>query len=104
MERLPQLFFCANDVLAQALIQALAELGIHTPGDIMVCGFDGIPSMNTLMNSLTTVHIPCKKLGICAAQLLFHQIQYPGSISGTIYLDTEVHFRESAPCVSESLS
>ncbi len=104
MERLPQLFFCANDVLAQALIQALAELGLHTPGDIMVCGFDGIPSMNTLMNSLTTVHIPCKKLGICAAQLLFHQIQYPGSISGTIYLDTEVHFRESAPCVSESPS
>lgn len=101
MNRLPQLFFCANDVLAQILIQALTELGLQVPGDIMVCGFDGIPSMNTLMNSLTTIHIPCKELGTCAAQLLFRKIQYPDSLSAAIYLATKVHFRESAPCFSE---
>ena len=102
MERMPQLFFCANDVLAMALIQSLTELGVQVPGDVMVCGFDGIPSMNHLMNSLTTVHIPCKKLGMYAAQLLFHKIQYPDALAGTIYLDTEVDFRETAPCFSES--
>lgn len=102
MNCLPQLFFCANDVLAQILIQSLTELDLQIPEDIMVCGFDGIPSMNTVMNSLTTVHIPCRELGTCAAQFLFHRIQYPGGISGAVYLNTRVHFRESAPCPSES--
>ena len=96
-ERLPQLFFCANDVLAQVLIHSLTELGLRVPEDVLVCGFDGLPSVNTPMNSLTTVRIPCKELGTCAAQLLFQKIQYPGSIPFTIYLDTQVHFRNSAP-------
>lgn len=102
MKRMPQLFFCANDVLAQILIQALAELGLQVPGDIMVCGFDGIPSMNTVLNSLTTIHIPCRELGTCAAQLLFRKIQHPDTLSTAIYLNTEVYFRESAPCPSQS--
>lgn len=104
MNRMPQLFFCANDVLAHILIQALAELGLQAPRDIMVCGFDGIPSMNTLMNSLTTIHIPCRELGTCAAQLLFHKIQYPDTLSTSIYLNTEVYFRDSAPCPSAPAS
>ncbi len=75
-------------------------MNIQIPGDILVCGFDGIPSMNTLMNSLTTVHIPCKELGTCAAQILLHRIQYPDIASGITYLNTKIHFRESAPCPS----
>ncbi len=96
-ERLPQLFFCANDVLAQALIHSLADLGLRVPEDVLVCGFDGLPSPNALMNSLTTIRIPCKELGTCAAQLLFQKIQYPDSVPFTIYLDTQICFRNSAP-------
>lgn len=101
---LPQLFFCANDFLAQILIQDLAELGLRVPEDIMVCGFDGIPSMNILMNSLTTVHIPCKELGICAAQILFQKLQNPDGASGITYISTEIRFRESAPCPHKPLN
>lgn len=96
-DKLPRLFFCANDVLALILIQGLAELGIQVPQDIMVCGFDGIPSLNALMNSLTTVRIPRKELGTYAALLSLHKIQHPDSVSGNVYLNTEVQFRESAP-------
>lgn len=96
--KLPQLFFCANDVLAHILKLSLAELGLQVPRDVLVCGFDGIPSINTFMNSLTTVRIPCKELGTCAAQLLFQKIQNPEYICGTTYLNTEICFRESAPC------
>jgi len=96
-DRLPQLYFCANDVLAQLLILRLTELGLQVPEDILVCGFDGIPSMNPLMNSLTTVRIPCKELGEYAAQLLFQKLQSPDSVSSTTYLGTEVCFRDSAP-------
>lgn len=96
-DKLPQLFFCANDVLALLLIQSLTELGIQVPKDVMVCGFDGIPSLNTLMNSLTTVQIPRKELGIYAALLLFQKVQHSDNISEAIYLNTEVQFRDSAP-------
>lgn len=96
-DSLPELFFCANDVLAQALIMGLSELGLQVPRDILVCGFDGIPTMNPLLNSLTTIRIPCKELGECAAQLLFQRISNPDSISSTTYLNTEICFRDSAP-------
>lgn len=94
--RLPQLFFCANDVLARVLIHGLTALGYRCPEDVFVCGFDDLPS-DPLLNNLTTVRIPCKELGICAAQLLFQKIQCPDNIPYTTYLDTQVHFRESAP-------
>lgn len=97
MDRLPGLFFCANDVLAQLLIQSLGDLGLQVPGDILVCGFDGLPSMNPVTGSLTTVRIPCKELGEYAAQLLFQKIQHPDSVPSTTYLGTEVCFRDSAP-------
>ena len=98
MAKLPQLFFCANDVLAHILMLALEELGIQIPRDVFVCGFDGIPSINAFKNSLTTVRIPCKELGICAAQILLQKIQNPEYICGTTYINAEVCFRESAPC------
>lgn len=104
MGKLPQLFFCANDVLAHLLMMALAELGIQVPGDVLICGFDGLPSINTFTNSLTTVRIPCRELGICATQLLFQQIQNPEYICGTTYLGTEVCFRDSAPCDGSPVS
>lgn len=96
-EKLPELFFCANDVLAQSLIQVLGELGHQVPDDVMVCGFDGIPSRNPVINSLTTIRIPCKELGIYAARLLLRQIQDADAISCSTYLNTEICFRDTAP-------
>lgn len=95
--KLPRLFFCANDVLAQLLIQCLTELGLQVPRDVLVCGFDGIPTLNPIMNSLTTVRIPCGKLGVHAARLLFQKIRNPDDIGDTTYLNTEVCFRDTAP-------
>lgn len=96
-DKLPELYFCANDVLAQVLIQGLAELNLQVPRDVLVCGFDGLPSMNPLTSSLTTICIPCKELGEYAAQLLFQKLIYPDTISSVTYLDTEICFRDSAP-------
>ncbi len=97
MRELPQLFFCANDVLAQGLILQLEKMGLRVPEDILVCGFDGIPTQNPIISSLTTVRTPGPELGTAAAQLLMNRIQSPHSITTSTYLHTEVLFRSTAP-------
>lgn len=96
MPELPDLFVCANDGLAQILIQSLTELGCQIPQDILVCGFDGTHSLIPGMNGLTTVCTPSKELGTCAAHLLFQRIQDPGKIASSTYLGTEILFRDAS--------
>lgn len=95
MEKLPDLFCCANDVLAQVLIQNLRDSGRRVPEDVMVCGFDGISFMNPAMNCLTTVNTPCRELGACAAQLLFQRIATPQKMYTATYVETEICFRDT---------
>lgn len=95
MEKLPELFCCANDALAQILIQNLKDFGRRVPEDVMVCGFDGIYYMNPTLNCLTTVRTPCQELGSCAARLLFQRIEHPDQICTSTYVDTEIWFRDT---------
>ena len=95
MEQLPQLFFCANDVLARNLILVLEKLGYQIPGDILICGFDGIPTQNPIINSLTTVRTPSTDLGIAAAQLLIQRIKNPNATYTSTYLRTDILYRGS---------
>lgn len=97
MDKLPDLFFCANDVLAQNLILELGKLGCQAPGDILVCGFDGIPTTDPIISGLTTVCTPSTALGVSAAQILMRKIQNPDTISTSTYLHTDVLFRSTAP-------
>ena len=95
MEQLPQLFFCANDVLASNLILVLDKLGYQIPKDILVCGFDGIPTNNPIIYNLITVRTPSTELGTIAAQLLKQRIQNPKTISTSTYLRTEILYRNT---------
>lgn len=96
LEKLPDLFFCANDVLAQNLILCLEKLGLRVPEDVLVCGFDGIPTTNPIISSLTTIRTPSQTLGIVAAQILMQRIQNPSPIPTSTYLHTDILFRSSA--------
>ena len=97
MEKLPDLFFCVNDVLAQNLVLGLNKLGLKVPDDILVCGFDGIPTKDPIISNLTTVRTPSQNLGVVAAQILMQRIQNPNAIPTGTYLRTDVLFRKSAP-------
>ena len=97
MDRLPDLFFCANDVLAQNLILGLQKLGYRVPEDVLVCGFDGIPTKNPIISNLTTICTPSQTLGVVAAQILMQRIQNPSTTPISTYLHTDILFRSSAP-------
>lgn len=97
MEHLPDLFFCANDFLAALVMQALEIIGKRVPEDVMVCGFDGMPSISWPLNQLTTVVTPTNQLGTYAANILLRKLSHNEPNGSITYLKTELLFRESAP-------
>lgn len=55
----PDAVFCANDLTAIGVIEALrAELGLRVPEDVLVAGFDDIPSAGWPSLSVTTIRQP----------------------------------------------
>lgn len=53
-KRLPQVFVCANDVMALALYQKAQEYGLKIPEDFAVTGFDGLPYSQFIAPPLAT--------------------------------------------------
>ncbi|MBN2416938.1 LacI family DNA-binding transcriptional regulator [bacterium] len=70
----PTAVFCYNDLVAFGLINALDELGLRTPDDVAVCGFDGVAHCDLARVPLTTVQVPAYEIGRTAALLLIRQI------------------------------
>lgn len=97
IKQLPELFFCANDFLAVATIHALEAMGKHVPEDVMVCGFDGMPSITWPLNQLTTIVTPTNQLGTYAAVIPLWKIKNSESARSVTYLKTDLLFRETAP-------
>lgn len=95
MERLPELFFCANDLLAWRTISALKQMGVKVSRDILICGFDDTMNMNPTDSTLTTVKTPSKEMGVMAARILMNQLENPGLPCSTVYLTGEIRMRAS---------
>jgi len=66
----PTALFCQSDVVAVAVMQHLAGMGLKIPDDVAVVGFDGEPWTEWLPVPLTTVVQPVDELCAAAAELL----------------------------------
>ena len=55
MDKLPDVFMCANDSMALAVCVVLENAGIRVPQDVKVTGFDNLMSGNHFSPSLTSV-------------------------------------------------
>lgn len=97
MKNLPRLFFCANDYLAGQVMYTLESMGKRIPEDVMVCGFDGQPTMEYVFSRMTTVITPSEQIGAYAATLLLHKLQFGSSTNVSSYVNTKIVFRNSAP-------
>ncbi len=95
MKQLPELFCCANDLLAWKTISALRLMQLEVPRDILICGFDDTLILNSLNSTLTTVTTPSKEMGIMAARILLDRVENPKLPATTIYLNSTVQIRES---------
>lgn len=95
MKGLPDVFICVNDAIALDVIQALKRLGYSVPGDVYLCGFDDSPEATIITPSLTTIHIHSQAIGLAAVQLLMSRINEPSLNYRTMYVETNLIFRES---------
>jgi LacI family transcriptional regulator len=70
----PTAAFCANDLLALGLLQAVTREGVEVPHDLAIVGYDDIDYAAGAAIPLTSVKQPREELGRVAADLLFDAI------------------------------
>ena len=92
---MPDLFFCANDYLAMAMVKALRVLGKKAPKDVRICGFDDAPESTLMEPSLTTIKIHSSSMGYIAAELLLSRMSNPLVPYKRTYIETDIMFRDS---------
>lgn len=71
---LPTAVFAANDFAAVGVMEALAQRGLHVPGDVSVVGFDDTWLADLAHLGLTTVSQPTKLIAETTVQLLRERI------------------------------
>lgn len=98
-EKMPQAIICANDVMAAAAINRLAEAGYKVPGDIAVSGFDNTYSRHNYQVELTTVDRPLSLSGSLACKMLRDYFAKTLG-SRSVVLDMSERFAESCGCTS----
>lgn len=70
----PTAVFCANDLLALGVLQALYGAGVRVPDDIALVGYDDIEFAAAAAVPLTSVRQPAAEIGRAAAELLLDEI------------------------------
>lgn len=68
-------FFCASDVMAIGVINAINFLGKKVPDDYSVFGFDDIPISKYVNGGLTTIHQEPFEMGVHAGEALVDMIE-----------------------------
>ncbi|MET0454359.1 MAG: LacI family DNA-binding transcriptional regulator [Mycobacterium sp.] len=68
--RRPDAVFCANDLLAIGMLQALTMNGANVPGDIALIGYDDIDFARSAMVPLSSIRQPSADIGKTAIELL----------------------------------
>ncbi|MDP2520081.1 LacI family DNA-binding transcriptional regulator [Shimia thalassica] len=90
----PTVVMCGNDVLAVGAIARAKELGLRIPDDLSVTGFDDIEIAKISSPTLTTVHVPHRRMGKEAATLLIDMVNDKDT-NRKILIETSLQIRDS---------
>ncbi|WP_030172341.1 LacI family DNA-binding transcriptional regulator [Streptomyces sp. NRRL S-813] len=71
----PTAVFCANDLLALGLLQAMYAAGVGVPDDLAIVGYDDIEFAAAAAVPLTSVRQPAVTMGALAAELLLEETE-----------------------------
>jgi LacI family transcriptional regulator len=71
----PTAVFCANDLLALGVLQAVAGRGLRVPRDIAIVGYDDIDYAAAATVPLSSVRQPRELIGRAATELLFDEMR-----------------------------
>jgi LacI family transcriptional regulator len=69
----PTAVFCANDLLALGVLQAVFAAGVRVPDEMAIVGYDDIEFAAAAAVPLTSVRQPARRIGAAAAELLIDE-------------------------------
>jgi GntR family transcriptional regulator of arabinose operon len=95
-DRRPEAFVCSNDRLAADLMHALLALGLRIPEDIRVVGIDDAGYASLLPSPLTTVHQPCREIGLAAMDVMLARLARPALLPRDVLLPCRLVVRQSS--------
>ncbi len=70
----PDAFICGNDLIALGALQAVLESPYEVGKDIGVMGFDDVEYAALPQIQLSTVRVPCEKMGVIGTHMLLQEI------------------------------
>jgi GntR family transcriptional regulator, arabinose operon transcriptional repressor len=73
----PEAIVCANDRIAGNVMDSLLRLNYRIPEDIRIVGIDDVEYANLLPFPLTTVHQPCREIGVAAMAAMLERVTNP---------------------------
>jgi LacI family transcriptional regulator len=91
----PTAVFAANNVLAEGVWRAIAELGLSVPDDISLVAFDDAPWMSMVTPGVTAVAQDSVELGAAAVRRLLERMADPAAPARTTVLDVRLRTRGS---------
>ncbi|MEM8577411.1 MAG: LacI family DNA-binding transcriptional regulator [Pseudomonadota bacterium] len=96
LEQAPDLtaILCTSDILAQGALARLATRGIAVPDRMSVIGMDDLPSSAHVFPTLSTVHLPAKRMGQHTAEAVAAWVER-GQVPPHLCLDAYVVHRAS---------
>jgi LacI family transcriptional regulator len=80
----PTAVFAANNVLAEGVWRAAAELGVDIPGDLSLVSFDDVPWMSMVRPGITAVAQDAVAMGEAAITQLLERIAAPSAPVRTV--------------------
>lgn len=83
----------ANDVMALGALSAIRRAGLRVPEDLALAGFDDVSSLEDMLPSITTVHLPLDEMGERAGRMLLETGELESG--GVQVVSGEPIFRES---------
>jgi GntR family transcriptional regulator of arabinose operon len=91
----PDAIIGANDRTAGHLMHSLIRLNYRIPKDVRIVGIDDVEYANLLPVPLTTVHQPCREIGVAAVDAMVERVARPDMPVRDILLDCKLVIRDS---------
>jgi GntR family transcriptional regulator of arabinose operon len=91
----PDGFVCANDRTAGRLMHTLLADHRRIPQDVRIVGIDDIAYASLLPVPLTTMHQPCREIGISAMAAMLERIAHPELPPRDVLLECPLVIRNS---------
>ena len=100
--RRPEAVFCANDLLAIGVLQALVlRGGVRVPDDIALVGYDDIDFAASAVVPLTSVRQPARAIGATAIDLLMAASEDRERIPDHVLFQPRLVIRESTSGIAD---